>query len=523
MSSSRAIKPRRSDTVLTGWESVPEHAPSIVREEQPTLARFFALAGLGLILLGIVPVVGPLMGIANPLLTAGPGFMCVTLGLCLVLFHAFVDRERVFRRFYASLGLFSIAAALLLRVWPTSAGMGAYFPYAGFPALFLGLVLLIATVRLEAEKSWRTILINILGGVGAVMVLAGVGVGLFARLPNFLPGEGAFYLIVGLLYFGAFIAQQESEDIAFYAGLALGAAGLVAFGGGLLRSQMAEGSLFLVPNGLILMGAGALYLVTCAGICLDWPIVVLTRRELASYFYSPIAYLILLGMLLVGWYMFWQLLISIVLASVGLDRPMFEPIVAPYIFELFPVIVQIFVIPALTMRLLAEEQRTGTLEVLLTAPVNETTIVVSKFLAAWAFYLLTWMPWWLNLVALRYVGGTEFDYRPLLSFNLALLAIGAGFIAMGLFFSSLTRNQIIAAVLTFVGMLGHLALYIVKFRARLSPGDVLYDVITYASFLDLWQSTLEGNFAPKLLMFHLSAAVFFLFATVKVLEARKWK
>jgi hypothetical protein len=78
-------------------------------------------------------------------------------------------------------------------------------------------------------------------------------------------------------------------------------------------------------------------------------------------------------------------------------------------------------------------------------------------------------------------------------------------------------------VLTFVGMIGHLAAYIMKFRAQLSPGDFWYEVLTYGSFLDLWMNTLEGSFAPRFLLFHISATVFFLFATVKVLEARKWK
>ena len=104
-----------------------------------------------------------------------------------------------------------------------------------------------------------------------------------------------------------------------------------------------------------------------------------------------------------------------------------------------------------------------------------------------------------------------------------MLAVGAGFISMGLFFSSLTRNQIIAAVLTFVGMIAHLAAFIVKLRYRLERGDFWYEVLTYVSFLDLWTNTLEGTFTPRFLLFHLSATVFFLYATVKVLEARKWK
>jgi ABC-2 type transport system permease protein len=409
---------------------------------------------------------------------------------------------------------------------PSASGVGGWFPVIGLPALALGLILLIATARQEPEKGWRTFLVNVLGAVGAAMILAGVGVGLSSRVSGFLPGEGVVHLILGLFFIGAFIGLQDTEKGSYYAGLALGGVGLIAFAGGVIRSALPE-SAFLVPSGLILIGMGIVYLATCAAVCVDWPIVVLTRRELASNFYSPIAYLLLVGMVLLGWYMFWQFMSTLARASGGDPRmppqPLFEPIVAQYVFELFLVIVQMFIVPAITMRLLAEEQRTGTLEVLLTAPVTETTVVISKFLGAWMFYLLTWVPWWLNLVALRYMGGEAFDYRPLLTFNVAMLAVGAGFISMGLFFSSLTRNQIIAAVLTFVGMIGHLAAYIMKFRAQLSPGDFWYEVLTYGSFLDLWMNTLEGSFAPRFLLFHISATVFFLFATVKVLEARKWK
>ena len=82
-----------------------------------------------------------------------------------------------------------------------------------------------------------------------------------------------------------------------------------------------------------------------------------------------------------------------------------------------------FFVPALTMRLLSEEKRSGTLEVLMTAPVNEISVVLGKFFAAWIFYMLLWLPVWLFLISLRYFGGEEFDYRPVLSFTVAMGAI----------------------------------------------------------------------------------------------------
>src|SRR6266478_274257 len=144
MSSSRAIKPKREDTLLTGWESVPESAPSIVREDQPTVARFVAMVGVFLILLGLFPVAAPLVKLTTPVITVWMGFFIATPGILLVLFHAFSDRDRVFRRMYAGLGLVAIAAALIIRVLPGGGAVGAWFPLVGFPALVLGLVLLIA-------------------------------------------------------------------------------------------------------------------------------------------------------------------------------------------------------------------------------------------------------------------------------------------------------------------------------------------------------------------------------------------
>src|SRR5207302_1511061 len=149
------------------------------------------------------------------------------------------------------------------------------------------------------------------------------------------------------------------------------------------------------------------------------PFVTLTRRELSSYFMSPIGYLVLGGMAVAQWIGYWEFVARLEAASRrGGGLP--EPIVQFYIVALFPVIALTLQVPALTMRLLAEEKRTGSLEVLLTAPVTERAVVLSKFLATWVFFLLTWVPAALFLVALRVEGGQAFDYKPLLSFYIAL-------------------------------------------------------------------------------------------------------
>ncbi len=134
------------------------------------------------------------------------------------------------------------------------------------------------------------------------------------------------------------------------------------------------------------------------------------------------------------------------------------------------------------------------------------------------FYLLAFLPWGVFLLALRIIGGEPFEYRPLLSFSIAMVFTGAGFLSAGLFFSSVTRNQIVAAVLTLAFMMGFT--FTTRFFIRTT--EPWSDIIGYISYLDLWVNSLEGLFSPRYLFFHLSLTVFFLNLTTKVLESRKW-
>jgi hypothetical protein len=405
--------------------------------------------------------------------------------------------------------------------------MGRYFLPYGVPSLILAMIFLLAVVRHETDASWSKRILRVLGVAGGVMMIAGF---LFSnvsldfgflqnRSSDFLQGQGIILILLGLFYVAGFLAMQEpGNPLTFKVGLGVGALGLVAFLLALWRSiypviqDLPPDQSYLVPEGLILMGLGLVYMIFALGICSDLVTVVLTRRELAAFFYSPIAYLVILGLTLVGWFMFANFL----------DRlnqgPLMEPIVSGYILELIPIICLIFVVPVLTMRVLSEERRSGTLEVLLTAPVSEVSVVLSKFFASLIFFVIALVPWAIYLVALRVVGRETFDYRPMLSFFIALGCTGAGFLAIGIFFSSVTKNQIISAVLTFAAIL---ALTVV-FRLQPRMPAPWNDIFGYASYLDLWINALEGQFAPRYLLFHLSVSVFFLYLTTKVLEARKW-
>jgi hypothetical protein len=302
------------------------------------------------------------------------------------------------------------------------------------------------------------------------------------------------------------------------AGLGIAWAGLF-----LMASFMAMPSIavkpYFVPFGVILAAIGLLQLVIAIGLVSESQFVVLTRRELSSYIYTPIGYIILIGMAgasAAGYYFFLE-------EMLGQGRSFEEPIVRGYpAFGVWAALQCLFLVPAITMRAFSEEKRTGTLEVLLTAPVPDATILLSKFAACWSFFMLSWLPAGLYLIALRVVGGQPFDFKPLLSYYLAVGVAGVSFVGVGIFFSSLTRNQIVAAVLTAAWMFLNLLTVLlpgVKSDA-LSPG--VRAALAKLDFLSLWNQALGGSLPVADAMVQASIGVFFLFLALKVLEIRKW-
>jgi ABC-type transport system involved in multi-copper enzyme maturation permease subunit len=281
---------------------------------------------------------------------------------------------------------------------------------------------------------------------------------------------------------------------------------------------------FLVPNGLILIAVGLAYLAVSVGVCSDNQFVTLTRRELSAYFTSPIGYLVIAGMIFIQWLAYGEFVNDL---SRGADPPgsriTLQPIVRNYFFALFPIIAVLLIVPALTMRLVSEERRSGSLESLLTAPVNEGPVILSKFVATWLFFLLCWVPSGLFLVALRVEVGQYFDYYPVLGIYVCIAAQGLGFIGMGLFFSTITKNQIVAAVLTFVGMMALLFCYMIRSGGiDLGLPQFLQVALGRLSFIHMWGDSLAGRLPLRDVFMYTSLGVFWVFLSVKVLEARKW-
>ena len=167
----------------------------------------------------------------------------------------------------------------------------------------------------------------------------------------------------------------------------------------------------------------------------------LVRREFSAYFLSPIAYVVFAVFLGVMGYRFNETLNQLTeRGPEGVSFP-FQFLLTDTWFWL----VFLFIPALLTMRLLAEERGSGTLEMLLTAPLRDWQIVVSKYAACFAFYLLLWVPTLLYLPVLHAAG---VDLRPAVSLYLGLALAGAMFLALGLFVSSLVRSQMVAALLS---------------------------------------------------------------------------
>lgn len=240
------------------------------------------------------------------------------------------------------------------------------------------------------------------------------------------------------------------------------------------------------------------------------------RRELASYFASPLAYVLLTFFLFVNGYYF-----SVILAflnnpqrSAGFGAPL-ELFFGQTIFTW---LVLIFVGTFLTMRLLSEELRSGTIEVLMTAPVTEAQVVLGKYLAALLFYAFLWAPTLIYvLLVARHL---DVDGGPVAAGYLGIFGIGALFLAVGLFASATSKNQVVAAIVTFACLF---VLFSVGLLEGLFANPAVKKVFGY---MDLWSHMADfakGIVDTRRLVYYASTTAFFLFLTAKTLEAKKWR
>jgi ABC-2 type transport system permease protein len=242
-------------------------------------------------------------------------------------------------------------------------------------------------------------------------------------------------------------------------------------------------------------------------------------RELAAYFLAPTAYFVLLAFQIIAFFDFGALVASLSQPQreySSLRDPMSTYIAGSTVFWLAILVA----VPAITMRLIAEERRTGTIETLLTLPVSELQVVLAKWVAGVLMFCFLLVPFALYLPFLYFQARFYFDLGPVVALSIGLPTLGMMFVSIGLLFSSLTRNQIIAFVWTFVVLfiLVWLAPLVYLFAAGQHAGWA--EAPRFVAVIYHVQSFAAGQLDLRYLALHLSVCVLMLYLTVKILESR---
>jgi ABC-2 type transport system permease protein len=237
----------------------------------------------------------------------------------------------------------------------------------------------------------------------------------------------------------------------------------------------------------------------------------LFRRELGSFLHYPLAYVILTAFLLLLGLFFYTFVKSMpdFYLEMGLER-VFGAILT----------FLIFCAPILTMRLVAEEKKSGTIEVLMTAPVTDAQVILSKFLSVMAYFGILMVPSVVYVVMLsRYSLATP-DYGIIIGGYVGLTFMASAYFSLGLFVSSLTRNQIVAAIIAFVCFV---ALWIVPgyVGERVTTGwaRALCEHVNFVKYHEVFQ---RGVVDSRAVLYDLSLTALFLFLSVRTLESRRW-
>lgn len=254
-------------------------------------------------------------------------------------------------------------------------------------------------------------------------------------------------------------------------------------------------------------------------------VVTIAGKEIRSLFVSPVAYVVLTGFLLLGGWFFFNLLFRfdyLLTLYTGLRRfqalpslNLNEHVMAPLLHNL--TIIFVILVPIVTMRSFAEEKKSGTYELLLTSPLTIFEIVMGKFLGYLFFLFVMILATGVYPAILLYYGNPEIGV--LASGYLGLFLVGTIFVSIGLLTSSLTVNQIIAAVTCFVTLL---LLYVLSWPAE-STGTIVGEVLKYLSVIDHFSEMVKGVIDTKDLLYFATLTVLCLFLTLRSVESSRWK
>ena len=251
-------------------------------------------------------------------------------------------------------------------------------------------------------------------------------------------------------------------------------------------------------------------------------VLAIAGKELRSYFASPIAYVVIGFFVFVYGYfyavMFGGFLQASLQAPLGgqsqplnINQDMLRPLVQNTL------VVMLFVLPMITMRTYSEEKRSGTIELLLTSPITDFEIVMGKFLGAMGLYAAM-LAVTLPHLAILYLYGHP-EWKPILTSYVGLILFGGCFVAVGLFISSLSKNQIVAGSVTFVIFL---LLWVINWIGSFTgpTGDKL---TAYLSIVDHFDDFSKGVIDTTHVIYYLSFITFGLFLTAKSVDSERWR
>lgn len=234
-------------------------------------------------------------------------------------------------------------------------------------------------------------------------------------------------------------------------------------------------------------------------------------REWRAYFLSPLAYVILALFLLMNGFIF-----SAIVAFLNAPgAPKGQAL--PFLFtNTYFWIFNLFIVPVISMRLFAEERKSGTIETLLTSPVSEATVVLGKFTGALGFFLTLWAPTLVYVAILR--AQTPIDLGPVAAGYLAIALIGGYFLSIGTFASTLSKNQIVAAIFAFAMLI---PVFSAGLLESLSNDPNKRETLGYFNLWDHMEEFSRGVVDTRRLVYYLSATAFFLYLTTVSLSAKR--
>ncbi len=255
-------------------------------------------------------------------------------------------------------------------------------------------------------------------------------------------------------------------------------------------------------------------------------ILTIVERELRAYFTSPVAYVVLTGFLflsgivfqgLLGQVMDYQLRSAMQGAQTGRSTPVDAPAIISQQFLGTMSVLLLFMIPMITMGLFSEEKRRGTIELLLTAPLTDLQVVLGKFFAGVAFFLILVFSTWIPMSALYMFGDPASG--PILTNYLGVILYGLALVSIGLFVSTLTENQIVSGILGFVIALALWFFDLLASRAEATTKAVM----EYLSVINHLNDFMRGVIATSHVVFYLSLMFLGLFLTYRSVESLRWR